>query len=186
MTAGISPFLNGTVDSPVDIRLHSADRRFGIHLPKHCLRSMLEWAARDYPKETGGVSLGKYTPSLELAVVTEVSGPPEDSKKARSGFWRGIVGLQTLIRRLWKDQQYYLGEWHVHPDGPPSPSTTDHDQMRAIAEDSSYQCPEPILLILGYFGQPVPPRWSVGSYVFPRRGNPVTLSNPDLAGQAGA
>lgn len=185
MTAGVAPFPSGTVDHPVDIRLFSADRRFGIHLPKHCLRTMLDYAARDYPKETGGVLLGKYTSSFELAVVTEVSGPPKDSRKARSGFWRGILGLQTLISRLWKEQQYYLGEWHVHPDGPPIPSATDHDQMNAISENPAYQCPEPLLLILGYSEESTPARWSAGSYVFPRRGNPVALNYSALSGRAG-
>lgn len=185
MTAGTAPFPNGTADCPVELRLHSADRRFGIYLPKHCLRIMLANAARDYPKETGGVLLGKYTPSFELAVVTEVSGPPDDSRKARSGFWRGILGLQTLISRLWKEQQYYLGEWHVHPDGPPIPSATDHDQMNAISESPTYQCPEPLLLILGYSEESTPARWSAGSYVFPRRGNPVALNYSALSGRAG-
>lgn len=183
MTAGTAPFPNGTADCPVELRLHSADRRFGVHLPKHFLRSMLDYAARDYPKETGGVLLGTYTPSFELAIVTEVSGPPQDSRKARSGFWRGILGLQTLISRLWKQQQYYLGEWHVHPDGPPIPSETDYDQMNAISQSLDYQCPEPLLLIVGYSRESLPPRWSVGAYVFPRRRTPVALTHPDLSGR---
>jgi integrative and conjugative element protein (TIGR02256 family) len=185
VTTEFPPLPNGTADHPVDIRLLSVDRRFGIQLPAQCMQTMLEYAVRDYPKETGGVLLGRYTPSLEIAIVTEVSGPPMDSQKARSGFWRGISGLQSLISRLWKEQQYYLGEWHVHPDGPPIPSVTDHDQMRAISESSAYQCPEPLLLILGYSKKSFPPRWSAGAYVFPRQGSHITLSNPEHSGRFG-
>ncbi len=182
MTAAMAPFPAGTSERPIDLRLFSPDRCFGIHLPKHCLKAMLDYATRDYPRETGGVLLGKYTPSMALAVVTEVSGPPEDSSKARSGFWRGVLGLQATISRLWKEQQYYLGEWHVHPDGLPVPSTTDRDQMRAIAESSSYQCPEPLLVILGFSMESGPAKWSAGSYVFPRRRDPIPLKDHDLIG----
>lgn len=184
MTAAMVPFPSETAERPIDIRLFSPDRRFGIHLPKHCLKAMLDYATRDYPRETGGVLLGKYTPSMALAIVTEVSGPPEDSSKERSGFWRGVLGLQAMISRLWKEQQYYLGEWHVHPDGPPVPSTTDHDQMRAIAENSSYQCPEPLLVILSFSMESGPATWSAGSYVFPRRGTLIHLRDRELAGSS--
>jgi integrative and conjugative element protein (TIGR02256 family) len=171
-----SQHLSGTRSCPADICLFSPDRRFGIHLPRRYLRILLEYAAKDYPKETGGILLGSYTPSLELAVVTEVTGPPDDSRKGRFGFWRGVRGLQSLVGRLWKERQYYLGEWHVHPDGPPVPSGTDEEQMRAIAESPVYQCPEPLLLILGYTREPRNERWSAGLYVFPRGMRPVALT----------
>lgn len=168
--------LSGTPSCLVDICLFSPDHRFGINLPKRCLRILLEYAANDYPKETGGILLGSYTPSLELAVVTEVTGPPDDSRKGRFGFWRGMLGLQSLISRLWKERQYYLGEWHVHPDGPPIPSVTDGEQMRAIAESPAYQCPEPLLFILGYAREGGSERWSAGFYVFPRGMRPIALA----------
>lgn len=171
----LGPFPAGTVDHLADLRAASPDGRFGIHLPRHCLGGMLDYAAQDYPRETGGVLLGKYAPSMDVAVVTQITGPPDDSRKARFGFWRGILGLQALLSRLWREQQYYLGEWHVHPDGPPIPSETDHEQMRAIAESHSYQCPEPLLVILGFSMASVPASWSAGSYVFPRRRTPIAL-----------
>lgn len=165
-----------TPDAPrtgaVDICLRDQVGRFGVQLPKHCVRQILDYADRDYPNETGGIILGNYAATLDLALVSEVSGPPPDSRKKRWGFIRGILGLQSLIHRLWKQRRYYLGEWHVHPDGPPIPSDTDHTQMRAIAENAEYQCPEPLLLIVGYTKTRDMTLWTAMAYVFPR-GKPV-------------
>lgn len=177
-------FPYGTADRLVEIHAVSADGRFGIHLPKHCLRAMLDHAARDYPKETGGVLLGRYLPSMDLAVVTQVSGPPDDSTKVIAGFWRGVFGLQSLINRLWREHQYYLGEWHVHPDGPPVPSNTDLLQMRAISESLTYHCPEPLLAILGFTRQSAAARWSASFYVFPRHGSPIMLKQKQPVGRS--
>ncbi len=44
---------------------------------------------------------------------------------------------------------YYIGEWHFHPFMSPVPSGTDLRQIRAIARDRDYQCPVPILIVVG-------------------------------------
>jgi hypothetical protein len=44
--------------------------------------------------------------------------------------------------------------------------------MKKFAASSDYQCPEPILVIIG--GTP-PERWSVGVYVFPKGQSIVEL-----------
>jgi len=100
--------------------------------------------------ETGGIVAGRYNGQLDWAIVTEVTGPPTDSRSGRNWFQRGVRGLQQLIERLWqRDRSCYLGEWHYHPYAPPTPSGPDTSQMRKIADLASYECPEPILLILG-------------------------------------
>jgi hypothetical protein len=63
---------------------------------------------------------------------------------------RGIKGLHSWLQRLWKEGGgYYLGEWHFHPFAAPTPSHQDVLQMKRIANTESYQCAEPILLIIG-------------------------------------
>jgi hypothetical protein len=70
-------------------------------------------------------------------------------------FFRGVAGLQKLLDRLWRsDESHYLGEWHYHPASDTTPSNQDLRQLRAIASDPSYCCPEPILLIVGV-GDPI-------------------------------
>ena len=72
--------------------------------------------------ETGGVLIGRYNRERNMATVTRVCGPPPDSRKGRNTFVRGTQGLQHLINRLWHVNEYYLGEWHYHPEGTAHPS----------------------------------------------------------------
>ena len=102
-------------------------------------------------RETGGIIIGSYTEDNSTAVVTEVSGPPSDSGRGFSWFWRGIAGLKDLLARrwAWKQRTYYLGEWHYHPALYVEPSSDDLAQMHSISQDSNYHCSKPIMIIVG-------------------------------------
>lgn len=132
------------------IELRSPDRRFGLLLPESIVGDLLGYCTKADGLETGGILLGRYTPGLDCAEVSMVTGAPIDSHAGRTWFHRGTAGLQRLIGRLWRDrQEYYLGEWHYHPGAAPTPSGTDVTQMRMIATDPARACPEPILVIVG-------------------------------------
>ncbi len=118
--------------------------------------------------ETGGILMGVYNEKLDTATVTRIVDAPIDSRRGRNWFHRGISGLQVLILALWsRERHYYLGEWHYHPNGSPEASAIDIRQMKDIASSRGYQCPEPILLIIG--GNPTDV-WSVQVIVFKRYG----------------
>ena len=100
--------------------------------------------------ETGGIIIGHYDAGCQNAVITECTKPPEDSKAARYRFYRGVKGLKDLLQQCWKEQnEYYLGEWHLHPGSSPTSSPADVAQMKKIAKDKNFNCKEPILMILG-------------------------------------
>lgn len=160
--------------NPVEcVECWSRDGRFGIVLPEEqqeCIRRECETANGS---ETGGILVGTYNDAHDCAFVSEVFGPPEDSKGGRFTFFRGVKGLQGILRRIWKEQRrYYLGEWHFHPGGSPIPSGTDNDQMTSIAQDPLSKCPEPILVILG--GNPKAD-WTIGAFVYTRTDGPIEL-----------
>lgn len=127
----------------------SADNRFGIYLPAPVLAAMAQECARRPAVETGGILAGRYDDELRLAKVSLATAPPPDSAGGHAWFKRGTAGLKRLLDQLWPIGDYYLGEWHFHPGGPPHPSGQDIDQIRAIASDPRYACPEPVLVILG-------------------------------------
>jgi integrative and conjugative element protein (TIGR02256 family) len=133
---------------------------------------------RDAKKnETGGIIAGRYTDARDWAIITELTGPPNDSRSGRTWFRRGIRGLQQLIDRLWqRERSYYLGEWHYHPFASPNVSGTDISQMRTIAGSDAYACPEPILLILG--GDPAGV-FEIRAFVFLRGRDYIELSRTD-------
>lgn len=151
----------------------STDRRFGLVIPTSVMDSLIEECTNARMKETGGVLMGYYTPPCDCAVITEVSGPPADSRRSATTFFRGIRGLQEWIWRLWKERRhYYLGEWHFHPGGAPVPSPTDKREMFEVSKDKKAKCPEPVLLIIG--GDPAS-TWTSRAYVYPKGEDPEEL-----------
>lgn len=147
----------------------SADRRFGLIIGNRRLARLYARCAAAHPMETGGVLIGRYNKRRDTAIVALASGPPPDSENGRSQFYRGTQGLNTLLARRWARQEYYLGEWHYHPDGVARPSAADIRQMQEIAGDLASNCPEPVLLIIG--AGPV-----ITAHVFPRDGAAVQLN----------
>lgn len=138
-------------------------------LSQTLLSAMRNLCAESANLETGGVLIGHYGTTHSAAVITRVVGPPPDSKKEGASFYRGTAGLGNLLESVWANQEYYLGEWHYHPNGKAQPSCQDRRQMQYIAEDLKAHCPEPLLIILGDDGDP-------GVFVFPRQQKQVSLA----------
>jgi len=111
---------------------------------------MLELCRKAGSLETGGLLIGRYSLDHRTATVESATGPGDDARAGRTWLQRGVQGLQQLLDALWNGRSgYYLGEWHFHPAAPPVPSARDLNQMRSIAASEQYQCPEPVLLIVG-------------------------------------
>lgn len=129
----------------------SLDGRFGLCVPERMITRMLRWCRRAGPRETGGILVGSYLPSLQWAIVTASLPAARDSRAGFGWFERGIQDMQARLDTFWRAHRprYYLGEWHYHPGAAPQPSRTDETQMRQIAEDPGYHCPEPLLLLIG-------------------------------------
>lgn len=156
--------------------LMSADGRFAVTLLELVEQKMVHLAEAAWPEETGGILVGYYSTDLRTGRITEALAPPADSERSRWRFSRGVRGLTAKLRSLWRKpkahRQYYLGEWHSHPDGPIAMSSRDRATMRRIAEEVKYQCPEPLLVILG--GSPEA-GWNLGCWAFVRNRGYVEL-----------
>ncbi|WP_009631118.1 Mov34/MPN/PAD-1 family protein [Synechocystis sp. PCC 7509] len=147
-----------------DLEFWSLDKKFGISIAEKRLSQLLKMCVHSGTNETGGILVGFYTELHTCAVVTAISSPPSDSSSGSNWFNRGTQGLEGWLHRLWhRDKHYYLGEWHFHPYASPKASQIDIEQMNQIASSPLYQCPEPLLLIIG--GSSVN-EWNAKAYVF--------------------
>ncbi len=156
-----------------NVEFWSKDGQLGLRIADQELSKIINICHQANMKEIGGILVGFYTEVHNCAVVTVVSGAPADSRSGRTWFSRGVAGLQRWLNLLWsKKQHYYLGEWHLHPNGPPQPSWIDIDQMKAIAASPLYRCPEPVLLIVG---GSLTSGWTIRAFVFPRGGRFIEL-----------
>ena len=70
--------------------------------------------------------------------------------------------MKKILDLAWDQGQYYLGEWHYHPNVSSTPSKTDKKQMIILSQDSKLKCPEPILIIVGGYQD----HWNVNARVF--------------------
>ena len=136
---------------PVMKEFENIELKSKINIEDAAYHNLLSIVADNKNKlETGGIIIGYYDETCQNAVITEFTNPPEDSKADRFRFYRGIQGLKKLLQQRWKERnEYYLGEWHLHPGSSPTPSATDIAQMKKIAQDKNFNCKEPILMILG-------------------------------------
>ena len=139
----------------------SSDQKFSISIQQAIVIELERICTDAVSKETGGVLIGHYSENLNTALITSITGPPPDSRAGKTWFHRGIEGLRDIFQQC--SNTYYVGEWHFHPFASPTPSLQDLRQMKRIALDKQYNCPEPILIILGgKMGH-----FNIRSFVFP-------------------
>jgi hypothetical protein len=102
-----------------------------------------------YPNETGGIIVGSYSEDFKTAKITLLTGPPKGSKNGPTWFIRSNRGIKKLLQKKWDvEKEFYLGEWHLHPNGTTSPSPQDLAQLAEISKSSRYNCAEPIMIII--------------------------------------
>lgn len=151
-----------------------ADGLFEVAFEQVALKAALTLCASSPRSETGGILVGRYVEGGRRAQVLEATGPPPGSKAGRDWFNRGKRGLAKLLRDRWDSEPrtYYLGEWHYHTDRIPWPSSQDFGQMREVANDTRYQCSNPILLIVSPIADG---KWCPQVFVFGSGDAPVAL-----------
>jgi integrative and conjugative element protein (TIGR02256 family) len=107
--------------------------------------------ARRWPmRETGGALLGHR--EGELAVVEWVLGPGPVASHGLSHFEPDGPWQQEHGERIYEAsgrQVAYLGDWHTHPRGAPTPSRQDRKTARMIANDRGFRAPRPLYAIAG-------------------------------------
>ena len=144
----------------------SFDNRYSVAIGKTQIQKILSLCCAINRSETGGILIGHYSSKHDCAHIKTIVGPAQDSIHKRTSFLRGVSGLQTKIDLFWnRYRHYYLGEWHFHPFASSKASAQDIQQMTSIALSSDYNCPEPILLIVG--GDPSA-SFTISAYAFPK------------------
>ena len=120
-----------------------------VEIGEEAALAMLSMCEQATGMETGGILVGSYSMDGVVAHVEEALGPPKGSRATKTGFLRSPTGLRKALRRRWSARQYYLGEWHYHPEGRACPSQQDRRQLAEIGGDATYVCQRPILVVVG-------------------------------------
>jgi integrative and conjugative element protein (TIGR02256 family) len=110
--------------------------------------AVLHAAADAEPLETGGLLMGYHTADCLEVVITDIVGPGPDAVHASDAFTPDYPYHERMVAELYESSggtTTYLGDWHTHPGGTPSPSKTDTAALRQIARSPEARAPEPIM-----------------------------------------
>lgn len=119
-----------------------------ILLPDNLFEELCLHAMEHYPNEFGGFLIGKYLYDRKTASVTKCI-LPKKYQGMPTLFERSTKGLEDEFKRIFAEEgEYYLGEWHTHPNGSANYSTTDLNAMKNTAECTSVTIANPLLLII--------------------------------------
>lgn len=104
--------------------------------------------AKHFPNEFGGFLLGHYSEDFKSVYIDNYL-LPKKYKAQPTLFERSIEGTVSRFKKLFKEKnQYYIGEWHTHPNGSTMFSQTDLNAMIETVQCDTVQIKNPLLLIL--------------------------------------
>jgi len=121
-----------------------------IEIQDMLLNELYAVGLNHYPKEFGGLLIGKYSDDLKTCII-ETTILPVKYKSSRYSFERGKAGLKGKLTEFYNSEPrlIYVGEWHTHPDGLAIPSSKDKSAMKEIEDSSDVNITSPLLLIIG-------------------------------------
>jgi len=115
--------------------------------------------------ETGGLLFGQFDQAAGIIWISEIMGPPPDSKATPEHFECGIENTEeenNRLSNLSRGSVEYLGMWHTHPVSEAKPSQTDIGGMTKIIFDGGFTSAHQMLLIVGFSAT----KPEVGTYMF--------------------
>ena len=112
------------------------------------LTQLGEYGKKHYPNEYGGFLIGNYSYDLKQLYVSDFV-LPKKYKGIATLFERSVDGIKEIFEKIFSNtKQYYVGEWHTHPNGSTMYSQTDLQAMITIEECKTVKIKNPILLII--------------------------------------
>ncbi|OQP44869.1 hypothetical protein A4H97_10960 [Niastella yeongjuensis] len=132
------------------------DKQMHTTIPVEKLAFMQQEVAANPTIETGGVLAGYITPDNEI-VITNVSGPGQNSVRSANKFEKDIAYCQSFLNDVYKESSgkyVYIGEWHSHPSKDNRPSGTDLKSLSDISWQKEYLTNHPVMIILSNTGDP--------------------------------
>jgi len=130
------------------------NKEYGLHIivEEVLINALYDSSLSHYPNEFGGLLVGNYSLDKNTVFINKTILPSEYTS-SRFSFIRGTRGLRRILKNYFKmkPSQYYVGEWHSHPDGLAVPSGTDLNAFIKITSHDEVYIDNPILLIFSVY-----------------------------------
>jgi len=130
------------------LKLYNKNRKVELFIEHELLEKIGQTGIEHFPNEFGGFLIGKYSDDYRTLFITDYI-LPKSYKVSRYLFERSTKGMKSFFSKLFKKKkEYYVGEWHTHPNGSTGFSNTDLNAMINIEASPSVNIKNPVLLIL--------------------------------------
>jgi len=145
------------------LKFKLANTDLQVKFQKAVVSQMLNKGKSHYPNEFGGILIGRYDEIRKVAYIHYIVNP-KHFKASPAFFQRETKGLEQKLIDLHKQTPslYYLGEWHTHPNGSTSPSTTDINTLITLSKSEQVSIDNPLMLIIGLS----PSKINFGLYIY--------------------
>ncbi len=130
------------------MKLYNKHRKVELIIDEELLDKISQVGIKHFPNEFGGFLVGNYSDDYYTLYLSDFV-IPKGYKGSRFLFERSSKGMKDFFHNLFrKKKEYYVGEWHTHPNGSTRFSGTDLNAMINIESSSSVNIKNPVLLIL--------------------------------------
>ena len=108
----------------------------------HCHRQL-----KIQSKEAGGQLFARFDgPVIRIERAT---GPRPTDRRGRRIFVPNRLAERREIKRMFKEELYYVGDWHTHPEPQPMPSGKDIGSFQDMFRKSRHGLASFVMVIVG-------------------------------------
>ena len=130
------------------MKLYNKHRKVELTIDDELIDKISKSGVEHFPNEFGGFLVGKYSDDFSSLSITDFI-LPKRYNGSRYLFERSSKGMKSFFSNLFKmKKEYYIGEWHTHPNGSTRYSDTDLNAMINIEDSPNVNIMNPVLLIL--------------------------------------
>lgn len=121
-----------------------------IEIQAELMERISEAGRLHYPNEYGGLLIGHYSEDNQIVYLNDTV-LPKKFKASPVSFERASDGMANILEEYFRQEppQVYVGEWHTHPNGSPTPSMTDVRAFETIVKHPDVNIKNPVMLIMG-------------------------------------
>lgn len=129
-----------------------------VYMFKPLINTIHSQRQSNIPNETGGVLIGAFDYARKFLYLVAQIESPDDSISSPTSYVRGCCGLEQRLKKIEdvvKDNLYYVGEWHSHPNLSTQMSRDDKNLLSVIVEYNRERCKPSCMLIIGSSGHSI-------------------------------
>lgn len=118
-----------------------------IVITAEALQTFAQYRQEGHATEAGGLLFAKF--NLPTIRILEASAPHPTDNRQRTLFVPNRNLQRALIKRCFKRDLHFVGEWHTHPEPMPCPSHLDLNSMADSFVRSNHQLNAFVMVIVG-------------------------------------